>query len=65
MARTTRTLRCDLPIDVWDRLAADAAAAGVPIGRYTRDLIIARDTRKHPGARASTGFQKPQKESNP
>lgn len=45
--RTTRTMRCDLPVDVWDRLAAEAADAGVPVGRYLRDLIVARDERKH------------------
>ena len=53
-ARTTRTMRTDLPADVWDRLAAEAAAHGRPVGAYLRDLIVARDTRKHSGASPST-----------
>lgn len=46
MARTTRTLRTDLPVEVWDRLAAEAAAAGVPLARFARNLIVDRDTRR-------------------
>lgn len=46
MARTTKTIRADLPIDVWDRLAAEAAAKGMPLGRHLRNLIVARDKRQ-------------------
>lgn len=46
MARTTRTIRADIPIDVWDRLAAEAAAAGIPLGRLLRNLVVARDTKR-------------------
>lgn len=50
MARTTRTIRADLPVEVWDRLAAEAAASGVPLGRYLRNLIVRRDEKKYPPA---------------
>jgi hypothetical protein len=50
MPRTTRTLRTELPADVWDRLADEAAAAGIPLGRLVRQLIVARDRRKYPDA---------------
>lgn len=46
MARTTRTLRTELPTDVWDRLADEAKVAGVPLGRFTRDLIVTRDRKR-------------------
>lgn len=46
MPRTTRTIRADIPTEVWDRLAAEAAAAGVPLGRYLRNLIVSRDTKR-------------------
>lgn len=49
--KNTRTIRADIPNDVWDRLAAEAAAKGVPLGRLLRSLIVARDTKKHGGAR--------------
>lgn len=55
MPRTTRTIRADIPTDVWDRFAAEAAAAGVPIGRYLRNLIVARDRKRTAGATSSTG----------
>lgn len=51
--RTTRPLRAELPIPVWDRLAAEAVEAGVPIGRYVRDLICARDARRVSASRVS------------
>lgn len=46
--RTTRTLRTDLPVDVWERFNAEAAARGVPVGRHLRNLMVARDARKYP-----------------
>lgn len=49
----SRLLRTDLPDDVWDRLAAEAAEHGVKIGVYLKQLVIARDARKH-GASTST-----------
>jgi macrodomain Ter protein organizer (MatP/YcbG family) len=45
--RTTRTLRTDLPNDVWDRLADEARDAGVPLARFVRNLIVARDAKKY------------------
>jgi hypothetical protein len=53
MARSTRTIRAELPTAVWDRLADEAASKNVPLGRLLRDLIVARDTRKY-GASPST-----------
>jgi hypothetical protein len=59
MARTTRTIRTDLPLDVWDRLDAEAAAKNIPIGRHLRNLITTRDAKRYPdaspGATSSTG----------
>lgn len=54
MARTTKTLRTDLPLDVWGRLADEAHEKGITIGRLTRDLIVARDAKKYPSASPST-----------
>jgi hypothetical protein len=54
MPRTTRTIRADIPNDVWDRLAAEAQSKGVPLGRHLRNLIVTRDTKKY-GASPSTG----------
>ena len=47
MPRSTRTIRADIPNDVWERFASDAAKAGVPMGRHLRNLLIARDTKRH------------------
>lgn len=47
MARTTRTIRAELPIPVWDRLADEAAAKGIPIGTHLRNLIETRDAKKY------------------
>lgn len=47
MAKTTRTVRAELPVGVWDRLAAEAAEAGVPLGTFLRRLIVKRDLNKH------------------
>lgn len=38
-----RRLTLDLPPDVWDRLAAEAALKDMKIGAYVKRLIIARD----------------------
>lgn len=38
---STRTLRQNMPVEVWDRLAVLAREAGVPIGVYTRDVLVA------------------------
>lgn len=43
----SKLLRTDLPDDVWDRLNAEATAAGVKIGVYVKRLIITRDEKKH------------------
>lgn len=51
MPRSNRTIRADIPADVWDRLAAEAAEKGIPLGRLLRNLIVARDARKHGGSR--------------
>lgn len=40
---STKTIRADIPADVWDRLDAEASAKGVPLGRHLRNLIVARD----------------------
>lgn len=50
MARSTRTLRTEVPNDVFDRLAAEAADAGIPLGRLLRQLIVARDRKKYPAS---------------
>lgn len=50
-----RLLRTDLPDDVWDRLAAEAADNGVKVGVYLRRLIIARDRKRHGARPSSTG----------
>lgn len=42
-----KLLRVDLPADVWDRLNAEAAQAGLKIGKHAQELIVARDARKH------------------
>lgn len=55
--RSTKPIRADIPTDVWDRLADEATAAGVPLGRYLRNLIVRRDEKRHgkpPGASTST-----------
>lgn len=44
--KTTKTLRTDLPVEVWDRLEAEAASKGKKIGTYLRDLIVARDEKR-------------------
>ena len=46
MARTTRTLRTELPTEVWDRLTDEAKEAGIPLARFTRDLIVTRDKKR-------------------
>ena len=48
MARSTRTIRADIPNDVWDRLAAEAAASNITLGTLLRRLIVARDRKRHP-----------------
>lgn len=45
MARNFRTIRADIPNDVWDNLAAEAAAKGIPLGRLLRNLLVSRDNR--------------------
>lgn len=50
MARTTRTIRADIPADVWERLAAEADERGVRLGTLLRQLIVARDAKRNPGA---------------
>lgn len=47
MAPKNRTLRTDIPNDVWDRFVAEARAKNSTPGRYLRDLLVARDTKKH------------------
>lgn len=42
----SRLLRTDLPDDVWERLADEAAEHGVKIGVYVKRLIIARDAKR-------------------
>lgn len=42
-----RTLRADIPADVWSRLEAEAAEHGMKIGAYLRTLIVRRDARLH------------------
>jgi hypothetical protein len=48
MARTTRTLRVELPEAVWSRLNDEAADKGLSLGTHARRLIVARDKRKFP-----------------
>lgn len=45
MTPKNRTIRADIPSDVWDRLAAEAGAKGIPLGRHLRNLIVARDAK--------------------
>lgn len=45
-APSKRTLRTDLPADVWDRLAAEAAAKGLTLAAHARNLIVARDKKQ-------------------
>lgn len=45
-AKNKRTIRTDLPTPVWDRLADEAAALGIPVGRHLHNLIVARDKRR-------------------
>lgn len=40
MSRTTRPLRCDPPIEVWDALKEMADAKGQTMGTYLRLLLI-------------------------
>jgi microcystin-dependent protein len=46
MAKNFTTLRTDLPNDVHAALAARAAAEGVPIGRFMRNLLVASHDNK-------------------
>lgn len=46
MAKNTRPMRAELPVPVWDRFAAEAAAHGKTPGTYLRELIVSRDERK-------------------
>jgi hypothetical protein len=43
----TKLLRLDIPTEVWERLNAEAMSSGQKIGKFTQDLIVARDARKH------------------
>lgn len=45
-----RRLTLDLPVDVWDRLDAEARLDGQRIAGFTQGLIVKRDDRKHPPA---------------
>lgn len=57
--KTVKTCRTDLPVDVWNRLDAEARALNIPIGRHLRNLIVKRDTKKYPsGASPSTTQQR-------
>lgn len=47
-AKSKRTIRADIPADVWDRLSAEAASKGIPLGRLLAALIVARDARRFP-----------------
>jgi macrodomain Ter protein organizer (MatP/YcbG family) len=49
-AKGKRTVRADIPTDVWDRLAVEAAAKGVPLGRHLANLIVARDRKRRKDA---------------
>ncbi len=56
--KNTRTIRTELPTDVWDRFALEADEAGVPMARLLRDLIVKRDSKRvsrNTGASPSTG----------
>lgn len=44
--RRNRTIRTDIPTDVWDRLAAEAADKGIPLGRHLKNLIVNRDKKR-------------------
>lgn len=41
-----RRLTLDLPVDVWDRLDAEAQQNGQRIAGYLRDLTVKRDGRR-------------------
>lgn len=42
-----RRLTLDLPVDVWDRLDAEAQANGMRIAGYLRNLAVKRDAKRH------------------
>lgn len=42
-----KRLTIALPIDVWNRLHAEAKQSGKGIGTFAADLLIARDERKN------------------
>lgn len=46
MAPKNRTIRTDIPTEVWDRLADEAAAQGIPLGRFLKNLIVTRDAKR-------------------
>lgn len=48
MARSTRTIRTDLPTDVWGRLEDEAREKNITLARHLRNLIVARDAKKYP-----------------
>lgn len=48
-----RRLTLDLPVDVWDRLDAEARVKGQRIAGYTQLLIVTRDEKKQNRAGAS------------
>lgn len=41
-----RRLTLDLPVDVWDRLDAEAQTRGQRIAGYTQSLIMTRDSKR-------------------
>lgn len=43
----SRRLTLDLPVDVWDRLDAEAQANGMRIAGYLRNLAVKRDAKRH------------------
>lgn len=43
-----RRLTLDLPVDVWDRLDAEARESGQRIAGYLQYLVVKRDTSRHP-----------------
>jgi hypothetical protein len=42
-----RRLTTSLPVDVWDRLDAEARAQGITVATLLRRLVIARDKREN------------------
>lgn len=44
--KNTRTLRADIPNDVWDRFAEEARAKGITVGTHLRQLLVARDKKR-------------------